>query len=159
MIENIEQVQIIIDDIGLSVEDNEPNLRPWGGYFRISQKETSKFVALFFQDCKVNKEKFKLQPKILFVKPNSRLSWQYHKRRSEIWKVVHGRIGVCRSLSDDYGTIEVFDKGSIIRIEKEERHRIVGLETTAIIAEIWIHESDIPSDEDDIIRLQDDYNR
>ena len=39
-------------------------------------------------------------PKILIIAPNKRLSWQYHHRRSEIWKVVRGEINVVTSHDD-----------------------------------------------------------
>ena len=53
-----------------------------------------------------------------------------------------------------------FNTGEIIHIKLKERHRIVGLNNHSIIAEIWIHiDLNNPSDEDDIIRLQDDYSR
>ena len=43
---------------------------------------------------------------------------------------------------------------------KEQRHRLIGLDDWAIIAEIWQHtEKDNPSDEDDIVRINDDYGR
>jgi hypothetical protein len=41
-----------------------------------------------------------------------------------------------------------------------ERHRLVGLDAQAIIAEIWQHtDASHPSDEDDIVRVQDDFGR
>ena len=41
-----------------------------------------------------------------------------------------------------------------------ERHRLVGLKEWGIIAEIWIHtDANHPSDENDIVRLQDDFKR
>jgi mannose-6-phosphate isomerase len=43
---------------------------------------------------------------------------------------------------------------------KGERHRLLGLNEWGIIAEIWQHtDATDPSDEDDIVRLQDDYGR
>ena len=42
----------------------------------------------------------KLSPKILIVKPNVRLSWQYHNRRAEIWQVYKGIVGVVKSDTD-----------------------------------------------------------
>jgi hypothetical protein len=40
------------------------------------------------------------------------------------------------------------------------RHRLVGLGDWGVLAEIWQH-TDLqnPSDEEDIVRLQDDYGR
>ena len=36
----------------------------------------------------------KLSPKFLVVGPGQRLSWQYHHRRSEIWRLIEGVAGV-----------------------------------------------------------------
>jgi hypothetical protein len=45
-------------------------------------------------------------------------------------------------------------------LKKEERHRLIGLDSWAIVAEIWQH-TDIenPSNEEDIVRIQDDFGR
>ena len=50
--------------------------------------------------------------------------------------------------------------GDQIRLKKEERHRLIGLSDFAVIAEIWQHtDPNNPSDENDIVRLSDDYGR
>ena len=42
----------------------------------------------------------------------------------------------------------------------QERHRLVGLDKIGVVAEIWIHtDSNNLSDENDIVRINDDYNR
>ena len=47
-----------------------------------------------------------------------------------------------------------------IKIGKKERHRIIGTDDYALVAEIWIHvDKDNPSDENDIVSIQDDFNR
>ena len=102
----------------------------------------------------------KLSPKILFIKPNKRLSWQYHLRRSEIWSVIKG--GIIVSKSDDNKERELINlnAGKQIEIKREERHRIIGTDKYALVAEIWIHtDKDNPSDEEDIVRIQDDFDR
>jgi hypothetical protein len=44
--------------------------------------------------------------------------------------------------------------------EKGERHRLIGLENWGVVAEFWQHtDPEHPSDEDDIVRVQDDYKR
>ena len=56
--------------------------------------------------------------------------------------------------------IEKFKEGDFIRLKKGERHRLVGLEDFCVVAEIWQHtDSNNPSDENDIIRVQDDFGR
>ena len=42
----------------------------------------------------------RLSPKILLVAPGKRLSWQYHHRRSEIWKLIGGKAAVVVSDTD-----------------------------------------------------------
>ena len=54
----------------------------------------------------------------------------------------------------------ILKKGDKITISLGERHRIIGMDDYAIVAEIWIHTDKYnPSDEDDIVRLKDDYDR
>ena len=56
--------------------------------------------------------------------------------------------------------MEVYEEGDQIVLEQGERHRLIGLEDFCIVAETWQH-TDInhPSDEEDIIRVQDDFGR
>ena len=50
--------------------------------------------------------------------------------------------------------------GNIIQLKQGERHRLIGLDGWGIVAEIWRHtDASNPSNEDDIIRLQDDFGR
>ena len=56
--------------------------------------------------------------------------------------------------------MKVHNEGDQIVIKERERHRLIGLNEFSIIAEIWQHtNANHPSDEDDIIRLQDDFGR
>ena len=96
----------------------------------------------------------------MVVKPNSKLSWQYHQRRAEIWKVFKGKVGVSRSFDDNETPLKKFITGDQIKLKKGERHRLIGLDDFAVIAEIWQHtDPENPSNENDIIRLSDDYGR
>jgi mannose-6-phosphate isomerase-like protein (cupin superfamily) len=88
------------------------------------------------------------------------LSWQYHHRRAEIWRVIQGQVGVKRSINDIEGELEILNVGDTITLQKGERHRLIGLSDYAVIAEIWQHtDANHPSDEDDIVRVQDDFGR
>jgi mannose-6-phosphate isomerase len=136
--------------------------RPWGGFFVVEEKDAEKFIDAFFPglEGKEISRSSKLSPKILIVAPGKRLSWQYHHRRAEIWKLVGGRAGVATSDSDEERGTTYLNQGDIIRLRQGERHRLIGLEEWGIIAEIWQHtEAENPSDENDIIRLQDDFGR
>ena len=136
--------------------------RPWGGFLVILEEQAQEFADKFFDGINVENIKIggKLSPKILVVKPNSKLSWQYHHRRAEIWKVFKGEVGVSRSFDDNQKPFKKLIPGDQIKLKKEERHRLFGLKNYAVLAEIWQHIDPInPSDENDIVRLSDDYGR
>ena len=154
----------IEDEIkGLGFEIIEKDFeRPWGGFLVISEKQAQEFADKFFDGINVENIKIggKLSPKILVVNPNSKLSWQYHHRRAEIWKVFRGEVGVSRSFDDNQNPFIKLVTGDQIRLKKGERHRLIGLSDFAVIAEIWQHtDSNNPSDENDIVRISDDYGR
>jgi len=136
--------------------------RPWGGFFVIDEAQASQFAALFFPgvDFASLKISEKLSPKILVVEPGKRLSWQYHHRRAEIWRTVSGKVGVVTSMNDQEAETVQLDPGQEIRLVQGQRHRLMGLANWGVVAEIWQHtDAQNPSDENDIVRLQDDFGR
>lgn len=136
--------------------------RPWGGFFVIDESQAFAFAAKFFPQLEMSQIQItnKLSPKILVVAPNKRLSWQYHFRRAEIWKILAGVVGVKTSTTDEQGEIQQLSPGTFIQMDKGERHRLIGLDSWGIVAEIWQHtDSENLSDEEDIVRLQDDFGR
>jgi mannose-6-phosphate isomerase len=136
--------------------------RPWGGFFVISEEQAQKFADTYFKALDISNLKIsgKLSPKLLIVAPDKRLSWQFHNRRAEIWRVISGQAGVIRSFNDEEGDMEVLNVGDIIILQQGERHRLIGLLDFTVVAEIWQHtDVNSPSDEDDIVRLQDDFGR
>ena len=147
---------------GLSIKIKSiDDQRPWGGFFVIDETDAHKFINQFFPTINIDHiATLKVSPKILLVEPNKKLSWQYHHRRSEIWKLIDGEAGLIRSETDNETPLYKLTKGEIIELKKGERHRLIGLENWGVVAEIWIHSDlDHPSDEEDIIRLQDDFGR
>lgn len=69
-------------------------------------------------------------------------------------------MGIRRSFTDEQGETEILKTGDIVELAQGERHRLIGLDDYAVIAEIWQHsDSDNPSDEEDIVRVSDDYGR
>ena len=136
--------------------------RPWGGFLVIDETQAQEFSNKFFKGLDVNTLKIggKLSPKILIVKPKARLSWQYHNRRAEIWQVFKGPAGIIRSNTDAENEMKTYSEGDQIVLQQGERHRLIGLDDYSVVAEIWQHtDKDKPSDEDDIIRVQDDFGR
>ena len=142
--------------------NKQDNTRPWGGFFVIEEAETEKFIQQYFSE--LTKEELnisgKLSPKILIIAPEKRLSWQYHNRRAEIWKLIGGTAAVVTSDSDEQKETSSLNVGETVRLKQGERHRLVGLDSWGIVAEIWQHtDGENPSDEDDIIRIADDFGR
>lgn len=136
--------------------------RPWGGFFVIEEDDAEKFIETFFPTLSVEQLSIsgKLSPKILLVEPGKKLSWQYHHRRAEIWKLISGTATLIRSDDDQEKDELVLQKGDLIELKQGERHRLIGLNEWGIVAEIWQHtDAENPSDEQDIIRLQDDFGR
>ena len=104
--------------------------KPWGEFWQFTQNKKSTV-------------------KTLIVKKGARLSYQKHKRRKEMWFVIKGHVGVIKGTTKHILTTH----GHII-IEKNELHRLIGLEDS-IVLEISFGRFN----EKDITRLADDYNR
>jgi len=142
--------------------NNQDSTRPWGGFFVLDEAESEKFIGLYFSHLTKDELTItgKLSPKILVVAPEKRLSWQYHHRRAEIWKLIGGMAGVITSDTDEEKETTLLNMGDIIQLKQGERHRLIGLESWGIVAEIWRHtDKSDPSDEEDIVRVQDDFGR
>ena len=105
--------------------------RPWGRFEKFHENKS----------CTV---------KLIYVNANSRLSLQYHKKRSEFWKVIKRTAMV----EIDEKRI-VLEEGETITIPRQARHRVLALESECIILEIAYGRFD----ENDIVRLEDDYQR
>ena len=140
----------------------EDKSRPWGGFYVIDESQAAQFAKEFFpeEDFEQLKISDKLSPKILMVAPHKRLSWQYHHRRAEIWRCIDGEVAVATSDTDKEEERYILKVGDKIKLRQGKRHRLIGLDGWGVVAEIWQHtDADNPSDEDDIVRLQDDFGR
>jgi len=136
--------------------------RPWGGFYVLDESQAAAFAKKYFPDEDFDALKItnKLSPKIILVAPNKRLSWQYHHRRAEIWKCIGGSVGVITSHTDEEKSRHKLKEGDIIKLAQGERHRLIGLSDWGMVAEIWQHTDELnPSNEQDIVRVQDDFGR
>ena len=114
----------------ISIESEE---RPWGRFFVIH-----------------NENNYKL--KRIEVDPGGRLSYQYHNKRSEAWTIVEG-IGTI-TLN---GMIKEYTKGQTVLIPQGIKHRIENKEINKLVfIEV---QTGTYFGEDDIVRVEDDYNR
>ncbi len=89
--------------------------------------------------------------KRIVIRPGQRLSFQKHEKRSEFWVIMKG-IGKVQ-----LGTIEsIVNVGATVNIQKKELHRITNIGTEHLV----IYETQYGvCDENDIIRVSDDYER
>ena len=107
--------------------------RPWGTYE----------ILLDAENCKVKR---------ITVLPGQRLSLQYHLKRDELWQIISGK-GIL-TLNETEFVLEAQDNFTIFR---KQHHRIKNIgEENLVFIEIQTGDY---FGEDDIIRLQDDYNR
>lgn len=112
---------------------NKKNYRPWG-YYEVILKET----------C--------VQVKKLIVYPRKRLSLQYHEHRSEHWVVSngHGQAQVGYEIVDIKKNDHIYVKiGELHRIHNTSNNNLEIIETQ--IGDYL--------EEDDIVRIEDDYGR
>ena len=114
--------------------DHEIVRKPWGFY-----KTT--ILNSFYQS------------KVLSLEPNSSISLQRHKFREEYWLTVYGN-GEAQ-IGD---SIVRLNSGSYIFLPKGCKHRLrnTSCESNLVVVEVQLGEC---FDEDDIERLEDDYNR
>ena len=157
----LDQIKQYIENEGFTIESFDFN-RPWGGFFVLAESDADQFITQYFPGYTKSQLMIgeKLSPKFLVVAPQQRLSWQYHFRRAEIWSVLVGPIQVATSLTDEQSAPITYQNGDVIVLQKGQRHRLIGADSFGVVTEIWQHtEPAHPSDEDDIVRLQDDFGR
>lgn len=159
--EFFQEIEKQLEAKGIKVVDKDFT-RPWGGFFVIDEEQAQFFADLYFEGINVDGLRIggKLSPKVLVVAPQQRLSWQYHHRRAEIWQVIKGTVGIVRSDDNTEGALRSYKENERVILKQGERHRLIGLNDWGVVAEIWQHTNpEKPSDEDDIVRVQDDYSR
>lgn len=157
----LDKLASLIDLLGFDVAEID-STRPWGAFFRLNNSNAEKFIDKYFSDIKDQFTTFEgLSPKYLLVEPGKQLSWQYHHRRAEHWRVLDGSVGV--KLSDNNtqpNETTVLYEGDLIQFPKEKRHRLIGLDNWGVVVEIWEHtDKKSPSNEQDIVRVEDDFGR
>ena len=128
------------EDIFNSIESHLANLgfrivdraldKPWGGFYVIDEAQAKDFAAQYFPEIDFNTISIigRLSPKILAVAPGKRLSWQYHYRRAEIWRLVAGKAAITTSDDDVERNNREIQMGEVIRLKQGERHRLIGLD-------------------------------
>jgi len=105
--------------------------KPWGSFTRFTHNEISTV-------------------KFLNVTAGEELSLQRHHKREEFWKVVSGHPKIVIGDEENIG-----NPGDEFTIPIETKHRIGAPTDDVVILEISLGDFD----EEDIVRLEDKYNR
>ncbi len=126
-----EDMVYLIPSVGHSGDSPEED-REWGSFK----------IVLDEPNVKIKK---------ITVNPNSRLSLQLHRHRSEWWKILEGS-GVMQIGCEEFN----ISKGDTVNIARLEVHRVSNnSEQPLVFVEV---QSGVCS-ESDIIRIEDDYGR
>lgn len=138
--------------------------KPWGAYYRLADECALEFVEEYFPGRTVEElgRGGSLSPKFLIFEPGKKLSLQYHERRAEIWRVISGTLLAAVSDTDQEGEWKSYEAGTELSYGALVRHRAGAPEGDewTVVAEIWQHtDKSNPTNEDDIIRLVDDFGR
>lgn len=107
--------------------------RPWGKYYVLADEPNYKL-------------------KRIEVNPGQRLSYQYHHKRQEQWTVIEGEATVVLDGEDNtvkYGESIFIPLGAKHRIENRTDKMVVFIEV----------QTGTYFGEDDIVRVEDDYDR
>jgi mannose-6-phosphate isomerase len=156
-----DQAAKLLGDDGFEVIEQD-EARPWGFFLSVNEQQAPHFIERFYEGIDLGgiDTSLPLRPKILGIAPYMRLSWQYHHRRNEIWRCLGGNFQILLSHTDAEEEQQLIMPGDTILIPQGMRHRGVGLDHWALVAEIWQHlDKTRPSNEEDIVRLQDDTGR
>ena len=111
----------------------EKEKRPWGRFFVLH-----------------NRPNYKI--KRIEVEPSRRLSYQFHNKRSETWVIVSGEATVTLD-----GNTKKYQVGETVLIPQGSKHRVENQKDLLLVF-IEIQTGSYFG-EDDIIRIEDDYNR
>ena len=116
------------------IMSNYKEKRPWGEFENLLEESFTKV-------------------KKITILPNERPSYQYHDKRSEIWSIVKGS-GIA-TLNENI--IEV-KAGDVIEVPLGCRHRIENTSDHEELIFIEVQHGTYFG-EDDIVRIEDDYDR
>lgn len=92
--------------------------------------------------------------KTIHIKPNKRLSLQYHTRRDECWILVEGDATATIRKNDGSLAQTKLERGEFFCVPLGTHHRLES-KKGAVIVEVALGDFD----ENDIVRIEDDYGR
>lgn len=108
-------------------------IRPWGKFYIIDESP-----------------KYKI--KRIEVNSGHRLSYQYHNKRSEAWTIIKGIAHVTLD-----GVEQTYNEGETVLIPVGVKHRVKNVgKNKLVFIEVQTGQY---FGEDDIVRVEDDYNR
>ncbi len=130
------KIDKILDKIPINITDqsaSQRHFRPWGYYENLKEEDGFKV-------------------KTLHISPKSRISLQFNNERSEHWTVLKGEANI--EVDGKHLTLK---EGNSIDIPKKSLHRIHNNQD--YVLEILEVQKGSYLEEDDIVRVEDDYDR
>ena len=132
-----------LEDLKLMAQNHFwPHAKPAGDMSEETRKWGNFKILLDEPNVKIKK---------ITVNPNSRLSLQLHRYRSEWWKIIKGQ-GLMQVGASEWAV----EEGDTVNIGRLEVHRIT-YETDEPLIFVEVQSGECI--EDDIIRIEDDYGR
>ena len=105
--------------------------KPWGSFTRFTNNEPSTV-------------------KLLYISKGEEFSLQYHVHRTEFWKIIKGHPEIIIGDKTEHP-----EEGDEFVIEPQVKHRIGASVDDVVVLEISMGHFD----EDDLVRIEDKYNR
>ena len=90
--------------------------------------------------------------KILYINPHSKLSLQFHRHKEETIRVLSGRLFLHHEVNKELVVTEMVE-GDTFHVPIGTVHRFEAKDESVQLVEVSTSELD------DVVRLQDDYNR
>lgn len=107
----------------------------WGKIYCIADSDINNFLIKYFPNIILGPE-FTLSGRILVINSNSQTPFTYNHAQKTIWNVLCGPVGYVCSYDDIEPSKEFAQTNYEMIIDKEERHKLIGLDNIAVVAEI-----------------------
>jgi len=143
----------------------EIDQRRWGAFIVIDTEAAIRSGKLFVAPPELNEGEVYAATKILII--NDVLSFQYHRKRREVWRVLAGEVAVVYEPNpplQDHAeaslSCALLRPGDELQIPCWALHWPTPRKPKGVaIAEVWIHDPSDPTSEDDIVRVFDPWGR
>ena len=147
---------------GFALDTIRTTAKPWGLEVQVDPAEAHEWIFRFFYHHELPSAALRRPqgPNLMCLAPGKRLSWHVHERKDAHLHVVTGPVSVATSETDVEPEPTIVQERSYLYVPHDIRHRLGGLSTWGVVAEISTHAfPEHPTDESDTRRISDDFGR